>query len=70
MTSISVLNVLKEQHVKVVGELKEIQTMNDGTKLMKDDSRFYKVSSNRIKVGFFRKGRFRYSPKNIIVFIN
>ena len=67
MTSAIVTDQLKKQHFKVSGEVTEVQKLRDGSTLMKDDVRFYKVDGTQIKLGFFRKGKFHYSKNNIVL---
>lgn len=67
MTSAHVTDQLKKQHFKVSGEVTEVQKLKDGSVLIRDDRRFYKVCEEQIKLGFFRKGKFHYSKNNIVL---
>lgn len=70
MSTNLVTEKLQKSHVKIVGEIREVQTLRDGNLLMRDDRTFYKVTENSIKPGYFKRGKFHFYPQRAIQTVN
>lgn len=74
-TMMELQQVLKKNRVQIMGNLREVSTMRDGSTLVADvirsrdgeiKHRFFKATDDKIQSGFFKKGKFHFYKNSTI----